>query len=110
MDLKLVLNANKTKCMLFTSHNADLNEFVMTSWNGTQIERVPSYFCRLQNNWKLGTGKSQTSVSSRQLGTQIILVKTGKIWKTILKGHPTRDFRTLSRAHKKVRCATFLFN
>jgi hypothetical protein len=27
-----------------------------------------------------------------------------------LKGHPTRDFRTLSRAHKKVRCATFLFN
>jgi hypothetical protein len=26
-------------------------------------------FCHVQNNWKNGTGKSQTSLSSRQLGT-----------------------------------------
>ena len=35
-----------------------------------------------QNNWKLGTGKSQTSVISRQLGT------LGGERKYVVNGHP----------------------
>ena len=31
--------------------------------------------CRIQNNWKLGTGKSQTSLSSRQLGTPTWIIR-----------------------------------
>jgi hypothetical protein len=39
----------------------------------------PGDFCPVQNNWKLRTGKSQTSVSSRQLETWKKLAPTGKI-------------------------------
>ena len=51
-------------------------------------------FCRFQNNWKLGTGKSQTSVSSRQ---------TSYDWEntfsTVIQlGIPRREHGPLSRA------------
>ena len=45
--LKLVLNASKTKVMLFSKarhfENIDPDSLLITSANGTQIERVPAY-------------------------------------------------------------------
>ena len=43
-DLKLVLNAEKTKYMLFTrAKSIDLNNFKISTCTGTQIERVQHY-------------------------------------------------------------------
>ena len=42
--LKLVLNASKTKVMLFSkARNTDLDSFQITLANGTQLEKVSEY-------------------------------------------------------------------
>ena len=46
-----------------------LNTIGQKSLNTLAMLSIQHDFCRIQNNWKLGTGKSQTSVISKQLGT-----------------------------------------